>query len=59
VYGNQPRPRDYARLVLSFFPYQAVLAYAAVRATVRELLGVRNWEKTAHIGAHLDAGARA
>jgi cellulose synthase/poly-beta-1,6-N-acetylglucosamine synthase-like glycosyltransferase len=58
-YGNRPRALDYARLVLSFFPYQAVLAYAAIRATVREMLGVRNWEKTAHIGAHLDAGARA
>jgi cellulose synthase/poly-beta-1,6-N-acetylglucosamine synthase-like glycosyltransferase len=57
-YGRRSRPMDYARLVLGFFPYQAVLAYAAVRATVRELLGVRNWEKTAHIGAHLE-GARA
>jgi cellulose synthase/poly-beta-1,6-N-acetylglucosamine synthase-like glycosyltransferase len=59
VYGNRPRALDYVRLVLSFFPYQAVLSYAAVRATVREMMGVRNWEKTAHIGAHLDAGVRA
>jgi hypothetical protein len=23
-----------------------------VRATVRELRGINNWEKTAHVGAH-------
>jgi cellulose synthase/poly-beta-1,6-N-acetylglucosamine synthase-like glycosyltransferase len=58
-YDSRSRPWDYLRLVLGFFPYQVVLAYAAVRASVREVLGVRNWEKTAHIGAHLDLGARA
>jgi hypothetical protein len=58
-YGGKPGVRDVVRLLLGFFPYQSVLAYAAVRATVRELFGVRNWEKTAHVGAHLDAGARA
>lgn len=52
-FGYRPRPRDYARLVLGFFPYQVVLAYAALRAAARELRGVRNWEKTAHVGAHL------
>jgi len=29
-----------------------VLSYAAVRATIRELRGINNWEKTAHVGAH-------
>jgi hypothetical protein len=26
-----------------------------VRATLRELRGINNWEKTAHVGAHRDA----
>jgi len=54
-YGLRARPRDYARLVLGTFPYQWVLAVAAVRAAVRELLGVRDWKKTAHKGAHLSS----
>jgi hypothetical protein len=29
-----------------------VLSYASVRATIRELRGINNWEKTAHVGAH-------
>ena len=59
VFFVQPRPRDYARLVLGLFPYQLVLAGAAVRAVGRELLGKRGWEKTAHTGAHrsLEPGA--
>lgn len=39
-------------MLISYVPYQWVLAYAALRATARELRGVRNWEKTAHVGAH-------
>jgi cellulose synthase/poly-beta-1,6-N-acetylglucosamine synthase-like glycosyltransferase len=35
-----------------YMPYQWVLAYAALRAMVRQLRGVTNWEKTKHIGAH-------
>ncbi|MFL5825723.1 MAG: glycosyltransferase [Thermoleophilaceae bacterium] len=54
-YGQRARLYDYARLVLGFFPYQLLLSYAAVRAAARELFGVRNWEKTAHVGAHLDS----
>ena len=33
-------------------PHQWVLSYASVRATIRELRGINNWEKTAHVGAH-------
>jgi len=40
------------QMVLGYLPYQWVLGYAALRATVRELRGVNNWEKTAHVGAH-------
>ncbi len=57
LYGPRARLRDYARLVLGTFPFQVFLAGAAVRAVVRELRGDRSWEKTAHTGAHLQAGA--
>ena len=52
-FGVKPRVRDYARLAAGVIPYQLVLAFAATRAAWRELRGVRNWEKTAHVGAHL------
>jgi cellulose synthase/poly-beta-1,6-N-acetylglucosamine synthase-like glycosyltransferase len=52
VFFVQPRARDYLRLVLGLFPYQLLLAAAAVRAVAREVLGKRGWEKTAHTGAH-------
>lgn len=39
-------------MAISYIPYQWVLAYAAFRATVREIRGINNWEKTAHVGAH-------
>lgn len=35
-----------------YMPYQWVLAYAALRAMIRQLRGVNNWEKTKHVGAH-------
>ena len=52
-FETTPRVRDYARLVFGVIPYQIALAYAAARAAWRELRGVRDWEKTAHLGAHL------
>ncbi|MCU4186285.1 glycosyltransferase [Acidiferrimicrobium sp. IK] len=52
LYYVRPRAWDYARLLAGMFPYQLVLAAAAVRAVVREALGQRGWEKTAHVGAH-------
>ncbi|MHB8294044.1 MAG: glycosyltransferase [Acidimicrobiales bacterium] len=52
LYYVRPRPYDYLRLVLGTFPYQLILASAAVRAVARELMGRRAWEKTAHVGAH-------
>jgi glycosyltransferase XagB len=57
AYGERPSPRDYARLVLGLPLYQAVLAFAAVRAAARELRGDRGWEKTTHLGLHLGQGA--
>lgn len=53
VYGYRARTRDYLRLIVGMFPYQSVLALAAARAVFRELRGVRNWEKTSHVGVHL------
>ncbi len=52
AFRERVRLRDYARLVVGTLPYQMVLAAAAVRATSRELRGVRTWEKTSHVGAH-------
>jgi cellulose synthase/poly-beta-1,6-N-acetylglucosamine synthase-like glycosyltransferase len=42
-------------MTIGYLPYQWILSYASVRATVRELRGIDNWEKTAHIGAHRTA----
>lgn len=52
TYYVRPRLADYVWLAVGTFPYQLVLAGAAVRAVARELLGRRGWEKTAHVGAH-------
>jgi len=57
VFYSRPRARDYVRLILGMFPYQLLLAGAAVRAVLRELLGMRTWEKTAHVGAHREPAA--
>lgn len=51
-YGVKLRLRDYLRLVLGTFPYQVLLAGAAVRAVLREARGDGSWEKTEHVGAH-------
>ncbi|MCX6022032.1 MAG: glycosyltransferase [Chloroflexi bacterium] len=40
------------RMALGYLPYQWALSVAAIRAIIREMQGVNNWEKTAHIGAH-------
>jgi hypothetical protein len=39
-------------MTLTYLPYQWILSYASIRATIRELRGINNWEKTAHVGAH-------
>jgi cellulose synthase/poly-beta-1,6-N-acetylglucosamine synthase-like glycosyltransferase len=53
TYGERASMRDYGRLVLGLLLYQAVLAFAAARAVVREARGARDWDKTAHLGLHL------
>ncbi len=52
AYEARASLRDYVRLVLGLVPYQMVLAFAALRAGIREALGSRGWEKTAHFGLH-------
>jgi cellulose synthase/poly-beta-1,6-N-acetylglucosamine synthase-like glycosyltransferase len=52
IYYVRPRLADYLWLIVGTFPYQIVLAAAALRAVYRELTGSRGWEKTAHVGAH-------
>jgi cellulose synthase/poly-beta-1,6-N-acetylglucosamine synthase-like glycosyltransferase len=57
AYGERASVRDYGRLVLGLLAYQSVLAFAAARAVAREAGGDRGWEKTVHLGLHLDASA--
>jgi cellulose synthase/poly-beta-1,6-N-acetylglucosamine synthase-like glycosyltransferase len=58
-YGLKIRWRHYAWLTLGAFPYALVLSVAALRAVWREYTGRRNWELTAHVGAHLQTGGPA
>src|SRR5215472_14512223 len=39
-------------MALAWFPYQLLLAFAALRAVGRLAVGINNWEKTRHVGAH-------
>lgn len=48
----KPSAKTLLLMTLSYLPYQWVLSYAAVRATLRHLRGINNWEKTKHVGAH-------
>jgi cellulose synthase/poly-beta-1,6-N-acetylglucosamine synthase-like glycosyltransferase len=57
AHGFKPSWKTPVAMVVGYLPYQWVLAYAAVRATYRELQGVNNWEKTQHVGAHRQAPA--
>jgi GAF domain-containing protein len=39
-------------MALTFLPFQWLLSISAIRGVYRELRRQRNWEKTAHVGAH-------
>jgi cellulose synthase/poly-beta-1,6-N-acetylglucosamine synthase-like glycosyltransferase len=52
MFDLKVRARDYVKLVVGAFPYQLILAYAAMRASARELRGEHSWEKTEHLNAH-------
>lgn len=40
------------RLLITYYPYQIVLALSAFRAIFRSLIGDGRWEKTLHINVH-------
>jgi cellulose synthase/poly-beta-1,6-N-acetylglucosamine synthase-like glycosyltransferase len=52
AHGLKPSAKTPFVMALTYLPYQWVLSYAALRATIRHLRGINNWEKTQHIGAH-------
>jgi glycosyltransferase XagB len=54
-FGIRIRWRDHARLLLGSFPYQVLLAAAALRSVWRQCRGQGGWEKTAHANAHRTA----
>jgi glycosyltransferase XagB len=45
-------PTTIPRLAIGWIPYQLLISYASMRAVMRQLRGIRNWEKTQHVGAH-------
>jgi|tagenome__1003787_1003787.scaffolds.fasta_scaffold20965287_2 cellulose synthase/poly-beta-1,6-N-acetylglucosamine synthase-like glycosyltransferase len=51
-FGIRIRLWDRIRLVLGTFPYQLLLAFAALRSVWREMRGQGGWEKTSHANAH-------
>jgi cellulose synthase/poly-beta-1,6-N-acetylglucosamine synthase-like glycosyltransferase len=51
-FGIRIRLWDRVRLVLGAFPYQLLLAFAALRSVWREIRGDGGWEKTSHANAH-------
>ena len=59
TYGERVRLVDYLRLVGGLLPYQALLAYAAGRAVVRQARGTNSWHKTTHLGQHISKAAVA
>ncbi|MBI4493264.1 MAG: glycosyltransferase [Chloroflexi bacterium] len=58
AHGLRPTRLTPLKMLLGYLPYQWLLGYAAIRATLRELRGVNNWEKTAHVGAHRQHAAQ-
>lgn len=52
AHGLRLRRHGPLLLLVTYFPYLCVLGYAAGRALWRERLGLTNWEKTVHTGAH-------
>jgi glycosyltransferase XagB len=51
------RARDYVRLILSMPFYQFLLALAVLRALFKYVTGDFAWEKTAHVGSHIQPAA--
>ena len=51
-FGLKARVRDYVKLILGVFPYQVLLAFAALRSMWRQARGEGSWEKTQHSNLH-------
>ncbi len=51
-YNLQFKFKDILRTLITFFPYQVILGYSALRACVRFILNSNQWEKTNHVNAH-------
>ena len=54
---HRVRAIHYLKLIVSMPFFQILLMFAALRAVWRELRGRKDWELTAHVGAHLVAPA--
>jgi cellulose synthase/poly-beta-1,6-N-acetylglucosamine synthase-like glycosyltransferase len=54
---HRVRTIHYLELIVSMPFFQILLMFAALRAVWRELRGRKDWELTAHVGAHLVAPA--
>ncbi len=52
AHGLKPSLKTLIIMAISYLPYQWVLSYAAMRAALRQMRGINNWEKTQHVGAH-------
>jgi len=50
---HRVRTIHYLKLIVSMPFFQILLMFAALRAVWRELRGRKDWELTAHVGAHL------
>jgi len=50
---HKVRVIDYVKLIIGTPFYQVMLMFAAIRAVWREFRGNKEWELTAHVGAHL------
>jgi glycosyltransferase XagB len=61
VFGRAFNERVPLRLLVTmpftYLPYQWLIAFSALRATIRHIRGDREWEKTEHRGAHRRASA--
>ncbi|HLI08666.1 MAG TPA: glycosyltransferase [Ktedonobacteraceae bacterium] len=52
AHNRQWKWLEAAYIMLTFFFYQLMLSFGALRAVFRYIQGASNWEKTAHIGQH-------
>lgn len=59
TYAQPARLIDHIRLLVGTPMFHMLLSWAAARAVVRHLRGQHSWEKTAHLGLHLDLDGAA